>query len=119
MFANAATVVEFIGDVPRTVSREIGKQIDDLPVVATAIDQSFNRIAPCPAAFATGNAQHPQSRTKIVERDGAVARHDDCVPARERKTTARPRFIIMDCAQSLTEQRHAVKDYYPRCPQQL
>jgi len=25
----------------------------------------------------------------------------------------RPRFIIVDCARSLTEQRYAVKDYYP------
>jgi hypothetical protein len=72
-----ATVVEAVGNPPRTLGGQIGKQIDHLAVTATAIDQSLYGIAPCPAAFAADDAQHAESRTKIVESDGAVARHDD------------------------------------------
>src|SRR5262245_58755748 len=36
--------------------------------------------------------------------------------SRIRRTPARPRFTILDCPRTLTEQRHAVKDYYPSRP---
>jgi hypothetical protein len=72
-----ATVVEATGDAPRTVSGEIGQQIDHPAIAATAIDQSFYGIAPCPAAFAADDAQTAKPGAKIVESDSAVARHDD------------------------------------------
>jgi hypothetical protein len=107
-----ATVVQTIGNTTRTVGREIGKQIDYLAVASTAIDQSLDGIAPCPAAGDGDDGQHAEPGTKVVENDGAVAKR--CVPAREHRTTARSRFGIVDRARSLAEQRHAVKDYYPR-----
>ena len=68
-------VVESVGDVPRRVGREIGKQVDHFAVTATAIDQSVYGIAPYPTAFAADDAQSAQPGTKIVESDGAVTRH--------------------------------------------
>jgi hypothetical protein len=72
-----APIVEAVGDPPRTVGREIRKQIDHLAIAAAAVDQPTNRVTAGAAAFAANDAQHPQSRTKIVKRNGAVARHDD------------------------------------------
>ena len=72
-----AAIIEAIGNPSRIRGGEIRKQIDHLAIAAVAIDQSFDRIAPCPAAFTAGDAQTAKPATKIVERDGAVARHDD------------------------------------------
>jgi hypothetical protein len=99
-----AAFVEAVSNPPRTVTREVGKQIDYFAIVAAAIDQSFDGIAPCPAAFATNNAQTVKPGTKIVERDSAVTRHS--------VTSERPKRIL-DRARLLPEQRYAVKDFYP------
>jgi len=72
-----ATVVQTIGNTPWTGGRKVGKQIDHPAIATTPIDQTFDRIAPCPAAFAANDAQHAEPGTKIVESNGAVARHDD------------------------------------------
>jgi hypothetical protein len=72
-----AKVVQTIGNAPRTVGRKAGEQIDHLAIRATAIDQPSKWIAPCWAAFAADDAQLAEPGTKIVESDGAVARHDD------------------------------------------
>jgi hypothetical protein len=72
-----ATVVQTIGNTTRALGREIGKQVDHLAAAATPIDQPFDRVAPCPPAFAASDAQHGEPGAKIVERNGAVARHGD------------------------------------------
>jgi len=43
-----ALVVEAVGNPPRTLDGQIGKQIDHLALTATAIDQSLYGIASCP-----------------------------------------------------------------------
>lgn len=79
---STAAIVESISDAARTVNGEIGKQIDHLALAATAIDQSFYRIPPCPAAFAAEDAQTAE---------GAVTRH--------RVTSERQRelWTVRDC----------------------
>jgi len=91
---STAAIVESISDAARTVNGEIGKQIDHLALAATAIDQSFYRIPPCPAAFAADDAQTAKPRTKIAESDGAVTRH--------RVTSERQRelWTVRDCYRS-------------------
>ena len=70
-----AAVVEAAGDPPGTLGGQIGKQIDHLALLAASINQAFNRIAPCPAAFAADDTQTAKPGTKIIKRDSAVTRH--------------------------------------------